>query len=150
MVAQKGGCLRSWNGSHDLKRLVMRFVCFILLCFGTSTKHPIQSLDWVSLSFSCYLRCLVEDVLSWLFLRFDAKPTLSRSKCFLLIRLDLALHIVPQIRYLGFTQGRRVPWLRRRTCPLASPNEFWRQSTVNNIMIYIWNRPVLFNTQGME
>jgi hypothetical protein len=27
----------------------------------------------------------------------------SRSKCFPLIRLDLALHIVPRIRYLGFT-----------------------------------------------
>jgi hypothetical protein len=26
---------------------------------------------------------------------------LSRSKCFSLIRLDLALHIVPWIRYLG-------------------------------------------------
>jgi hypothetical protein len=48
----------------------------------------------------------------------------SRSKCFSLIRLDLALDIVPRIRYLGFTlKGRRVPWLRRRTCPLASPNE---------------------------
>jgi hypothetical protein len=38
----------------------------------------------------------------------------SRSKCFLLIRLDLALHIVPRIRYPGFTlEGRRVPWLQR-------------------------------------
>jgi hypothetical protein len=38
--------------------------------------------------------------------------------------LDLVLHIVPRIRYLGFTlMGRRVPWLRRRTCPLASPNK---------------------------
>jgi hypothetical protein len=47
-----------------------------------------------------------------------------RSKCFPLIRLHLALHIVPRIRYLGFTlKGRRLPWLRRRTCPLASPNE---------------------------
>jgi hypothetical protein len=27
----------------------------------------------------------------------------SRSKCFPHIRLDLALHIVPWIRYLGFT-----------------------------------------------
>jgi hypothetical protein len=40
--------------------------------------------------------------------------------------LDLVLHIVPRIRYLGFTlKGRRVPWLRRRTCPLASPNKLW-------------------------
>jgi hypothetical protein len=31
---------------------------------------------------------------------------------------------VPHIRYLGFTlEIRRVPWLRRRTCSLASPNE---------------------------
>jgi hypothetical protein len=66
------------------------------------------------------------DVLSWLFLRLDSKPTLSRSKCFPLTRLDLALHIVPRIRYLGFTlKGRRVPWLRRRICPLACPNELW-------------------------
>jgi hypothetical protein len=43
------------------------------------------------------------DVLSWLFLRLDAKPNLSRSKYFPLIRLDLALHIVRQIHYLGFT-----------------------------------------------
>jgi hypothetical protein len=40
--------------------------------------------------------------------------------------LDLALHIVPRIRYLGFTlKGRRVPWLRQRSCPLASLNELW-------------------------
>jgi hypothetical protein len=38
----------------------MRFVCFIFLCFGTSTKDPIQSLDWFYLSFSCYLRGLVD------------------------------------------------------------------------------------------
>jgi hypothetical protein len=50
----------------------------------------------------------------------------SRSKCFPLIRFDLALHIVPRIRYLGFTlKGRKVPWLWRRTCLLASPNELW-------------------------
>jgi hypothetical protein len=49
-------------------------------------------------------------VISWLFLILDAKPNLSRSKCFPLIRLDLMLHIVPQIRYLGFThKGKRVP-----------------------------------------
>jgi hypothetical protein len=34
----------------------------------------------------------------------------SRSKCFPLIRLDLALHIVPRIRYLGFTtRGKNDP-----------------------------------------
>jgi hypothetical protein len=45
-------------------------------------------------------------------------------KAFPLIRLDLVLHIVPRIRYLGFTlKGRRVPWLRRMTCLLVSPNE---------------------------
>jgi hypothetical protein len=59
-VAPKGGRLQSWNISHNLKRLVMRFVCFILLCFGTSTKDPIQSLDLFYLSFSSYLRCLVD------------------------------------------------------------------------------------------
>jgi hypothetical protein len=49
-----------------------------------------------------------------------------RSKCFPLIRLHLALHIVPRILYLGFTlKWRRVPWLWRRTCPLASPNATW-------------------------
>jgi hypothetical protein len=35
---------------------------------------------------------------------------LSKSKCFPLIRLDLVLHIVPPIRYLGFAlKGREVP-----------------------------------------
>jgi hypothetical protein len=48
IVAPKGERLQSWNGSHDLKGLVMRFVCFILLGFGTSTKDLIQSLDWFS------------------------------------------------------------------------------------------------------
>jgi hypothetical protein len=61
----------------------------------------------------------------WWSSRLDAKPLL-KIKVHSLIRLDLALHIVPRIRYLGFTlKGRRVPWLRRRTCPLASPNELW-------------------------
>jgi hypothetical protein len=59
----------------------------------------------------------------------------SRSKCFPLIRLDLALHMVPQIRYLGFTlEGRRVPWLRWRTCPLASPNEVWYEYTPSTLL----------------
>jgi hypothetical protein len=45
-------------------------------------------------------------------------------KAFPPIRLDLVLHIVPQIRYLRFTlKGRRVPWLRRWTCTVASPNK---------------------------
>jgi hypothetical protein len=44
MVPLKGGRLWSWNGSHDLKRLVMIFICFILLFFGTSTKDPISRL----------------------------------------------------------------------------------------------------------
>jgi hypothetical protein len=55
---------------------------------------------------------------------------ISRSKCFPLITLDLALHIVPQIRYLGFThEGRRVSRLRWRTCPLASTKTF--DTTIN-------------------
>jgi hypothetical protein len=68
----------------------------------------------------------------------------SRSKCFPLIRLDLELHIVPRIRYLGLTlKGRRVPWLWRRTCLLASPNELWydnQPSTKNNVCLIcvIW------------
>jgi hypothetical protein len=49
---------------------------------------------------------------------------LLKIKVLVFIRLTLASHIVPQIRYLGFTlEGRRVPWLRRRSCPLASPLE---------------------------
>jgi hypothetical protein len=65
----------------------------------------------------------------------------SRSMCFLLIRLDLALHIVPQIRYLGFTlKGRRVPWPRRRTCPHVSPSELWYENQQS--------KPVLAHVQG--
>jgi hypothetical protein len=75
--------------------------------------------------------CLLYSTLFWNFnkrpnpiSRLVSKQNLSRSMYFLLIRLDLALHIVPRIQYLGFTlKGRRVPWLWWRTCPLASPNE---------------------------
>jgi hypothetical protein len=49
----------------------MRFVCFILLCFGTSTKDPIQSLDWFYLSFSCYLLTPKFGKKSDLWVRFD-------------------------------------------------------------------------------
>jgi hypothetical protein len=58
-------------------------------------------------------------------------------KAFLLIRLYLALHIVPQIRYLGFTlKGTRVPWLWRRTFLLASPNELWYDNQPSTIPFY--------------
>jgi hypothetical protein len=54
--------------------------------------------------------------------------------------LDLVLHIVPRIRYLGFTlMGRRVPWLRRRTCPLASPNKL-RYDNQPSTCPFFWRR----------
>jgi hypothetical protein len=135
-VALKGGRFQSWNGSHDLKRLVTSFVCFILLCFGTSTKDPIQSLDWFYLSFTLLYSSLLWNfnkrpnpisrlvlslflLLPPVFIRLDVfygssidymQNPFSRSKCFPLIRLDLALHIVPWIRYLGFTnRGKKGP-----------------------------------------
>jgi hypothetical protein len=50
------------------------------------------------------------DWFSWCFHRLDAKPLFKIKVFFQLIRLDLALHIVTRIRYLGFTlKGRRVP-----------------------------------------
>jgi hypothetical protein len=68
------------------------------------------------------------------------KNPFSRSMHFSLIRLDLALHIVPWIWYLGFTlKGRRVPWLRWRTCPLASPNELWYDNQPSTSPFF-WHR----------
>jgi hypothetical protein len=93
------------------QQLVMRFVCFILLCFWNFNKRP-NPISRLVLSLFLLLPPVFSrlDVFSWLFLRLDAKPNLSRSKCFPLIRLDLVLHIVPRIRYLGFTlKGGRVP-----------------------------------------
>jgi hypothetical protein len=58
------------------------------------------------------------------------KIPLWRSK--FLALLDWFLHhtFVPLIQYLGFTlEGRRVSWLRRGTCPLASPIEVWYEYT---------------------
>jgi hypothetical protein len=47
---------------------------------------------------------------SWFFHRLDAKPPFQDRSVLGFIGLDLVLHIVPQIRYLGFTlEGRRVP-----------------------------------------
>jgi hypothetical protein len=87
---------------------------FDLLCssmLGTSTSAQ-SNLSRLVLPMPLYLflppMFLRLDWFSWCFHRLDAKP-FSRSKCFLLIRLDLALHIVPQIRYLGFTLKGRVP-----------------------------------------
>jgi hypothetical protein len=49
------------------------------------------------------------DWFSWFFHRLDAKPPFPDQSVLSFIRLDLALHIVPRIRYLGFTlEGRRV------------------------------------------
>jgi hypothetical protein len=88
---------------------------FDLLCssmLGTSTSAR-SNLSRLVLPIPLYLLlppvCLRLDWISWCFHGLDAKPIL-RSKCFSLIRLDLALHIVPRIRYFGFTlEGRRVP-----------------------------------------
>ena len=73
------------------------------------------------------------DVFSLLFHRLDAKPNLSRSKCFPLIRLDLALHIVPRIQYLGFTtQGKKGPLTTTGDLSACkSKRTLIRQSTVN-------------------
>jgi hypothetical protein len=60
MVAPEGGCLWIWNKSHDLRRLVIIFFCFMLLCFGNKRPDPISWLVLPPISFSCYLRCLVD------------------------------------------------------------------------------------------
>ena len=76
------GAFEGWNGSQDLKRLLMRFVCFILLGFGTSTKDPIQSLDWFYILFLLLPPMFSRlDVFSWFFHRLDAK-TLLKIKVF--------------------------------------------------------------------
>jgi hypothetical protein len=54
------------------------------------------------------------------------KQSFRRLSVLGFIRLILASHIVPRIRYLEFTlKGRRVPWLRWRICLLANPNKIW-------------------------
>jgi hypothetical protein len=73
-LAPKGERLQSWNGSHDLKGLVMRFVCFILLGFGTSTKDLIQSLDWFSPLF-LLLPHRLDEFWWWSSRLLDAKTT---------------------------------------------------------------------------
>jgi hypothetical protein len=88
---------------------------FDLLCssmLGTSTSAR-SNLSRLVLPTPLYL--LLPQVLSRLDAFYDSsidymQNPFSRSKCFPLIRLDLALHIVPRIRYLGFTlERRRVP-----------------------------------------
>jgi hypothetical protein len=60
----------------------MRFVCFILLGFGTSTKDLIQSLDWFYLLFLLLPPVFSKlDVFSWFFVRLDAK-SLFKIKVF--------------------------------------------------------------------
>jgi hypothetical protein len=88
----------------------MRFVCFLFFALEYFKKRPNPISRLVLSPF-----LLVPPVFS----RLDAfygpsidwmQNPFSRSKCFLFIRLDLVLHIVPWIRYLGFTlKGRRVP-----------------------------------------
>jgi hypothetical protein len=126
-VAPKGGRLRSWNVSHDLRTLFMRFDLLCSSMLGTSTSAQ-SNLSRLVLPILLYLLLplvfLRLDWFSWCFHRLDAKPPFQVPSVLSFIRLDLLLHIVPRIRYLGFTlKGKRVPWLRRRTCPLASPNE---------------------------
>jgi hypothetical protein len=49
---------------------------------------------------------LILDVFSWWSLRLDAKATSWRSNVLALLDWILALHIVPRIRYLGFSHLR--------------------------------------------
>jgi hypothetical protein len=128
---QDGGSKRRASSELELKprfkeaSYEIRLLYISLLWNFNKRPNPISRLV-LSLFLLLPLMFSRLDVLSWLFLRLDAKPNLSRSKCFPLIRLDLVLRIVPCIRYLGFTfKGRRVPWLRQGTYPLASPNELW-------------------------
>jgi hypothetical protein len=60
----------------------------------------------------------------------------SRSKCFPLIRLDLPLHIVPQIRYLWFTtRGKKGPLTT--TGDLSACKSTWTLT-----QIYTVNKPL--------
>jgi hypothetical protein len=78
----------SASARSNLSRLVLHIRLYLLL------PPVFLRLDWFS----------------WCFHRLDAKPLFKIKVFFQLIRLDLALHIVTRIRYLGFTlKGRRVP-----------------------------------------
>jgi hypothetical protein len=142
---QEGGSKR--RASSELERKPrfkeasneIRLLYFSLFWNFNKKPNPISRLV---LSFFLLLPLVFSrlDVCSWLFFRLDAKPNLWRSKYFPLIRLDLALHIVPRIRYLGLKlKGRRVPWLRRRTCLLASPNELWYDNQPSTYS-FLWRR----------
>jgi hypothetical protein len=84
-VAPKGGRLRSWNASHDLKRLFMRFdlLCSSMLVTSTSAQSKLSRLvlpiPFYLLLPPVFLRL---DWFPWFFHRLDAKP-LFKIKVFL-------------------------------------------------------------------
>jgi hypothetical protein len=76
-VARKGGRLRSWNGSHDLKRLFMRFnlLCSSMLRTSTSARsNPSRLVLPIPLYLLLPPVFLRLDWFSWCFHRLDAKP----------------------------------------------------------------------------
>jgi hypothetical protein len=84
-MAPKGEHLRSWNGSHDLKRLFMRFdlLCSSMLGTLTSAWSNLSRLVLpILLSLLLPLVFLSLDWFSWFSKRLDAKP-LFKIKVFL-------------------------------------------------------------------
>jgi hypothetical protein len=85
-VAPKGGCLQSWNGSHDLKSLFMRFDLLCPSMLGTSTSSW-SNLSILVLPIHLYLLLplvfLRLDWFSWCFLRLDALALFFIIKVFL-------------------------------------------------------------------
>ena len=70
---------RGWNGDHSLKRLLMRFVFYLHLLFGTTTKARSTFLDRLSL---CFLLLPIE------FYRLDAFDLLSKIRRVLFALVD--------------------------------------------------------------
>jgi hypothetical protein len=101
----------------------MRFNLLSSSLFGTSTRAR-SNLSRLFLPPPPYLLLplvflRLDEFLMFSYIRCNSKP-FQRLSVLGFIRLILASHIVPWIRYLGFTlKGRRVPWLRWRICPLA-------------------------------
>jgi hypothetical protein len=149
------GVFEGWNGSHDLKSLLMRFVCFILLSFGTSTKDPIQSLDWFYLLFLLLPPVFSRlDVFSWFFLRLDAKNPFQDQSVFRLLDWILRYTLFHGFDTLGSPlKRRRVPWPRRRIFPLASPNELCNDNQTSTmyfmkVCIFVLSRQIFgFNAR---
>jgi hypothetical protein len=82
-VAPKGGRLQRWNGSHDLKRLVMRFDLLCSSMLGTSTSARLVSpIPLYLLLPPVFLRL---DWFSWCFHRLDAKPLFKINVFFRLL-----------------------------------------------------------------